>query len=215
MSLPAKTSCFWPIRGGGHSGAGLGSCNDGLTIDLSRLRGIRVDPGTNRVRVEGGATWGDVDHALHPFGLAVPSGIISTTGVAGLTLGGGHGYLTRKYGLTIDNLIGADVVLADGRLVKASAEENADLFWALRGGGGNFGVVTSFHFDANPVHTVFAGPTLWPLERAADVLRWYREFLPKAPEDLYGFFAFLNVPPGPPFPEPLHRQTMCRRDLVL
>lgn len=197
------------IRGGGHNGAGLGSCNDGLTIDLSGLHGVRVDPVTRRVRVEGGATWGMVDSATHPFGLAVPTGIVSTTGVAGLTLGGGHGYLARKYGLTIDNLVEADVVLADGRMVKASEDRNEDLFWALRGGGGNFGVVTSFLFDGKPVDTVFGGPTLWPLERAKEVLRWYRDFLPKAPEDLYGFFAFINVPPGPPFPESMHRKNVC------
>ncbi len=197
------------VRGGGHSGAGLGTCEGGVVLDLSRMRGVRVDPGARTVRVEGGAIWGDVDHVTHRFGLAVPGGIISTTGVGGLTLGGGHGYLTRKYGLTIDNLLEADVVLADGRLVTASAGENEDLFWALRGGGGNFGVVTSFVFSGQPVSTVFAGPTLWPVERAADVLRWYREFIVEAPDDLYGFFAFLKVPPGPPFPTELHTRTMC------
>jgi FAD/FMN-containing dehydrogenase len=197
------------VRGGGHNGAGLGTCEGGLVLDLSRMRGVRVDPGARTVRVEGGAIWGDVDHVTHRFGLAVPGGIISTTGVGGLTLGGGHGYLTRKYGLTIDHLLEADVVLADGRLVTASARENEDLFWALRGGGGNFGVVTSFVFSGQPVSTVFAGPTLWPVERAADVLRWYREFIVEAADDLYGFFAFLKVPPGPPFPTELHTRTMC------
>src|SRR6188474_1291648 len=146
------------IRGGGHNGPGLGSCNDGLVIDLSMLKGVRVDPADRTVRVEPGCTSGDVDHATHVFGLAVPFGIVSTTGVAGLTLGGGSGYLTRKHGLTIDNLLEADVVLADGSFVTASAQENADLFWALRGGGGNFGVVTSFLFRAHPVSMVFAGP---------------------------------------------------------
>lgn len=141
----------------------------------------------------------------------MPSGVISTTGVAGLTLGGGHGYLTRKFGLTIDNLLAVDVVLADGRFVTASVQEHDDLYWALRGGGGggNFGVVTSFLFQGHPVSTVYAGPTLWPPERAADVMKWYREFIPRVSEDLYSFFAFLNVPPGPPFPEPLHNKTMC------
>jgi hypothetical protein len=158
---------------------------------------------------EGGARWGDVDHASHAFGLAVPTGIISTTGVAGLTLCGGHGYLARKYGLTIDNLLEADVVLADGSLVKASEEENEDLFWAIRGGGGNFGVVTSFLFRAIPLSTVYGGPMLWELDRAEEIMRWYREFSLQASEDLYGFFAFLAVPPGPPFPEHLHNKNMC------
>jgi FAD/FMN-containing dehydrogenase len=161
------------------------------------------------VLVQGGCQWGDVDHAAHPFGLAVPSGIISTTGVGGLTLGGGLGHLSRKYGLTIDNLLAVDMVLADGSFVTARADAHPDLFWAVRGGGGNFGVVTAFLFRAQPVATVVAGPTLWPLDRSADVLRWYREFLPQAPEDLNGFFAFLTVPPAPPFPEELHLQKMC------
>ena len=197
------------IRGGGHNGAGLGVCDDGLVIDLSRRRGIRADPKKRTVQVESGCTWGDVDHATQPFGLAVPAGIVSTTGVAGLTLGGGHGYLTRKFGLTIDNLLEADVVLADGSFVTANAQENEDLYWAMRGGGGNFGVATSFTFKAHPVSTVYAGPMLWHLDKAVEVMKWYREFITKAPEDLYGFFAFLNVPPGPPFPENLHGKTMC------
>jgi len=197
------------IRGGGHNGAGLALCDDGIVLDLSTMKGIRFDPTARTARVAPGCTWGDVDHAGHVFGLTVPAGIISTTGVSGLTLGGGHGYLTRKYGLTIDNLLEVDVVLANGRFVTANANQNQDLFWAVRGGGGNFGVVTSFVFRAQPVHTVFGGPVLWKMDKAAKVLRWYREFLPKAPEDLYGFFAFLKVPPGPPFPEPLHTETMC------
>lgn len=139
----------------------------------------------------------------------MPSGIISSTGVGGLTLGGGLGHLSRKYGLTIDNLISADLVLADGTFVVASAEENSDLFWAIRGGGGNFGVVTSFLFNANPVHTVCAGPMLWPMNQAADILKWYREFIKQAPEEMNGFFAFMGVPPGPPFPEELHLKTVC------
>lgn len=197
------------IRGGGHHGAGLGSCDEGLVIDLSAMNGVRVDPKAKTLRAEGGATWGKVDHASHAFGLATPSGFISTTGVGGLTLGGGLGYLTRKYGLTIDNLLEADVVLADGSLVTASERENADLFWALRGGGGNFGVVTSFLFRLHPVGTIVGGPTLWELEQAPEVMRWYREFILNAPEDLNGFFAFLTVPPGPPFPEALHLKKMC------
>jgi FAD/FMN-containing dehydrogenase len=197
------------IRGGGHSAAGMGICDDGLVIDLSRMRGIRVDPDRRTVRVEGGCTWGDVDHATHAYGLAVPSGIIGTTGVAGLTLGGGSGHLTRKYGLTIDSLLSADMVLADGQTVTASEDENQDLFWAIRGGGGNFGVVTSFLFRAHPVNMVRGGPSLWNLERSPEVLRWYRDFIDQAPEDLSGFFALMTVPPSPHFPENLHMKKVC------
>jgi FAD/FMN-containing dehydrogenase len=209
VNFACENEVLLAIRGGGHNGGGLGIVDDGLVIDLSGLSGVRVDPQERTVRVEGGATWGAVDHATHAFGMAVPTGIISTTGVAGLTLGGGHGYLARKYGLTIDNLLEADVVLADGSFVKASEEENEDLFWAIRGGGGNFGVVTSFLFRANPVSTIYGGPMLWELDRAEEILRWYREFSLQAPEDLYGFFLFLSVPPGPPFPEHLHNKNMC------
>jgi FAD/FMN-containing dehydrogenase len=190
-------------------GGGLGSCDDGLVIDLSRMKGVRVDPARRTARVEGGCTWGDVDHATHAFGLATPSGIISTTGVGGLTLGGGIGYLTRKFGLAIDNLIGADMVLADGRFVTVSADEHSDLFWAIRGGGGNFGVVTSFLFRLHPLKTVVAGPTLWSLNEATDLMRWYREFITTAPEDMNGLFAFRTVPPDPSFPEHLHLRRMC------
>src|SRR5579863_4069647 len=148
------------IRGGGHNGGGLGTCDGGLVIDLSAMKGVHVYPETRTARASGGATWGDVDHATHVFGLATPSGIISTTGVGGLTLGGGIGYLTRRYGLTIDNLIAVDMVLADGSFVTANAEDHPDLFWAVRGGGGNFGVVTSFLFRLHPVRMVQGGPTL-------------------------------------------------------
>ena len=154
------------IRGGGHNGPGLGSCDDGMVIDLSMMKGVRVDPATRTVRVGAGCTQGDVDHATHPFGLAVPAGIVSTTGIAGLTLGGGSGYLTRKYGLTIDSLIEADVVLADGSFVTANETENSDLLWGLRGGAGNFGVVTSFLFRAHPVSMVYAGPIFWEQKHA-------------------------------------------------
>lgn len=197
------------VRGGGHSGAGLGMCDGGIVIDLSTLKGIRVDPTSRTVRVEPGCTQGEVDRATHAFSLAVPSGTVACTGIAGLTLGGGHGYLVRKYGLSLDNLLEVDIVLADGRLVTANAENYADLFWAIRGGGGNFGVVTSFLFQTHPVSTVVGGPMLWNLERAAEVMRWYREFIVNAPEDIYGFFAFMNVPPGAPFPEHLHTKNMC------
>jgi FAD/FMN-containing dehydrogenase len=197
------------VRGGGHNAAGLGVCDDGLVIDLSLIKNVRVEPKTRTVVAGGGALWGDVDHATHAFGLAVPSGVISTTGVGGLTLGGGLGHLTRRCGLTIDNLLAVDIVLADGRFVTASRRENPDLFWAVRGGGGNFGVVTAFHFKAHPIHTNYAGPMLWPLQDAADVMRWYRKFIVRAPVDTNGFFAFLTVPPGPPFPAHLHNKKMC------
>ncbi|MBA3868898.1 MAG: FAD-binding oxidoreductase [Anaerolineae bacterium] len=197
------------IRGGGHSGPGLSLCDDGLVLDLSLMKGIRVDPSAQSARVEGGCTWNDVDHATHAFGLAAPSGVISSTGVGGLTLGGGLGHMARTHGLTIDNLLAVDVVLADGRFVTASAEENQDLFWAVRGGGGNFGVVTSFLFQLHPISTVYGGPMLWPMEQAADVLRFYRDYIVTAPEEVNGWFAFLTVPPGAPFPEHLHSKKMC------
>ncbi|WP_392671796.1 FAD-binding oxidoreductase [Streptomyces sp. LN785] len=197
------------VRGGGHSGAGLCLVDDGVTVDLSPMRWVHVDPAARTARVGGGTTLGDLDHAAHPFGLATPSGILSTTGVGGLTLGGGHGHLTRRYGLTVDNLIAADVVLADGSSVTADETENADLFWALRGGGGNFGIVTSFSFRMHPVDTVGVAITLWPVDRVPEVLTWYRDFLPQAPEDLNGFFAALTAPPGPPFPEEIHGHKMC------
>jgi hypothetical protein len=196
------------VRGGGHNAGGLGICDDGLVIDLSKINNTRVDPKTKTIRVGGGCTWGDVDHAGHAFGLAVPTGIISTTGVGGLTLGGGLGYLTRKCGLTIDNLLEVDMVLADGSFITASANENKDLFWAVRGGGGNFGIVTSFLFKAHDIHTNYAGPTLWDISKTEEILKWYRDFIVKAPNDLYGFFAVLTVP-GPPFPEALHGKKMC------
>lgn len=197
------------IRGGNHSAPGLGVCDNGIVLDLSGMHGVHVDPVARTARVAGGCVWGDVDHATHAFGLATPSGIISTTGVGGLTLGGGSGYLSRTYGLTIDNLLAADVVLADGSFVTASHDENPDLFWALRGGGGNFGVVTSFLFRLHPVDTVYGGPMLWPFEQTAQILAWYREFLPNAPEELNGFFLLMNVPPVPVFPQEWHGRTVC------
>jgi len=197
------------IRGGGHNGAGLGTVDDGVVLDLSAIRGIDVDPRARTVRVGGGCTWGEVDRATHEHGLATPSGIIATTGVGGLTLGGGLGHLTRSCGLAIDNLVSADVVLANGELVHASADEHPDLFWALRGGGGNFGVVTAFEFRLHEIDTVIGGPTFWPIELGGTVLAAYREFLPAAPRECSGFFAFVTVPPGPPFPEPLHMRKAC------
>jgi FAD/FMN-containing dehydrogenase len=197
------------IRGGGHNGPGFGSCDDGLVIDLSMMKSVRVDSATGRVRVDPGCTSGDVDHATHAFGLAVPFGIVSTTGVAGLTLGGGTGYLTRKYGLTIDNLLEADVVLADGSFVTASQSLNPDLFWALRGGGGNFGVVTSFLFQAHPVSTVYAGPIFWDAAHAKDVMRAYRDFLPTAPEELGAFVGLKTVLSTDPFPKDYWGRRAC------
>ena len=197
------------IRGGGHNGGGLGICDDGLVIDLSLMRGVRVDPAARTVRAEGGCTGADVDHATHAFGMATSTGTISTTGIAGLTLGGGIGHLSRPYGLTIDNLLAVDVVLADGSFVTADAEKHTDLYWAVRGGGGNFGVVTSFLFRLHPVKMVSAGPTFWPLDQTPQVMKAYREFITQAPEDVSGFFAFLTVPPVPLFPANLHNQKMC------
>jgi FAD/FMN-containing dehydrogenase len=197
------------VRGGGHNGAGLGTCDDGVVIDLSPLSDVRVDPEARTVRVGGGSTWGQVDRATNEHGLATPSGIISTTGVGGLTLGGGIGHLTRKFGLTIDNLLEAELVLASGERVRVSADEHPDLYWAIRGGGGNFGVVTSFLFRLHRVGTVFGGPTFWPVELSAEVLSAYREFLPNAPRELNGFFAFHTVPPAPPFPEEIHLRKVC------
>jgi FAD/FMN-containing dehydrogenase len=197
------------IRGGGHNGAGLGTVDDGVVIDLSPLRTVEVDPEARTVRAGGGCRWADVDTATGEYGLATPSGIISTTGVGGLTLGGGLGHLTRKCGLAIDNLLEAEVVLANLQVVQASAESHPDLFWALRGGGGNFGVVTSFKFRLHDVGTVVAGPTFWPVEDGAEVLSAYREFLPSAPRELSGFFAFHTVPPAPPFPEAIHLRKVC------
>ncbi|HVU39925.1 MAG TPA: FAD-binding oxidoreductase [Xanthobacteraceae bacterium] len=197
------------VRGGGHNGPGLGSVDDGLVIDLSMMKGVRVDPGKRTVRVGAGCVTGDVDHATHAFGQAVPFGIISTTGVSGLTLSGGHGYLSRQYGLAVDNLLEADLVLADGRFVTASESENADLFWALRGGGGNFGVVTSFLFRTNAAGMVYGGPIVFELADAAKVMRWYRDFLSTAPDEFYMFVGLQVVPPGEPFPKEHWAKKMC------
>ena len=197
------------VRGGGHNAAGLGVWDDALVIDLSPMRGVLVDPAAKTVLVQGGCTWADVDHATSGFGLATPSGILGTTGVAGLTLGGGTGYLSRRFGLTSDNLLSADVVLADGSFVTASESEHPDLFWALRGGGGNFGVVTSFEFRCHDVGTVVAGPVLYDVGDTGDLLRWYREVQPSLPEDINGWFALLTIPPAPPFPEELWLRKAC------
>ena len=197
------------VRGGGHNGGGLGSVDDGLVIDLSQINEITVDPASSTVRVGGGALLKDLIDATHEHGLTVPVGIIGTTGVGGLTLGGGVGHLSRAFGLTIDNLLGATVVLADGSVVQTDAEHEPDLFWAIRGGGGNFGVVTEFTFRCHPLTTVLAGPVLYDLDDVPDVMRWYDGFIREAPDELGGWFAFLSVPPGPPFPEELHLRKVC------
>jgi hypothetical protein len=197
------------VRGGGHNAGGLGIVDDGLVIDLSLIRYTRIDPKARTIVAGGGCVWGDIDHAAHAFGMAVPSGIISTTGIGGLTLGGGLGHLTRKYGLTIDNLLEVDMVLADGSYITINKDHYSDLFWAIRGGGGNFGVVTSFTYKLNPVDIVYAGPMLWELDQSEEVMKWYRDFLVKAPDDLTGFFAFLIVPPVAPFPEHFQLKKMC------
>jgi FAD/FMN-containing dehydrogenase len=192
------------IRSGGHNGGGLGSVDDGLVIDLSQMKAIAVDAATQVAHVQGGALLKEVLETTHQFGLTIPVGIIGTTGVGGLALGGGIGHLSRTFGLTIDNLLGATVVLADGSIVECDANREPDLFWAIRGGGGNFGIVTSFTFRCHPATTVLAGPVLYDLGDAGDVLRWYRDFVPAQPDELGIWYGLVSVPPGPPFPEELH-----------
>src|SRR5438876_2736255 len=197
------------VRGGGHSVPGFGTVDDGLVIDLSGMRNVQVDPAAGVARAGGGALWGDFDHATNAFGLSTTGGVISTTGVGGLTLGGGIGYLARKYGLSCDNLIAADVVTADGRLLRASEDENDDLFWALRGGGGNFGVATSLEFRLHPVGDIVGGPIFFELDAAADVMAFYRQYIAEAPEELGAFFMFQIAPPLPFIPDERHGDTLC------
>jgi FAD/FMN-containing dehydrogenase len=178
------------VRGGGHSGPGFGTNDGGVVIDLSQMRSVRVDPGAKTVRAEGGTTWGDFNAATHAFGLATTGGVISTTGIAGLTLGGGIGYLSRGHGLSLDNLISADVVTADGKMLIASENENADLFWAIRGGGGNFGVCTSFEYKLQPVDTVYWGPMFYEIEETETILKFYRDYIKTAPREMGAFPAF-------------------------
>ena len=193
------------VRGGGHNVAGFGTCDGGLVIDMSPMRGVRVDPGCRTVRAGGGATWGYVDRETQLFGLAAPGGIVSTTGIGGLTLGGGQGWLRRTHGMSCDNLISADVVTADGQLLVASETENADLFWALRGGGGNFGVVTSFEYRLHPVGPMvaFAGP-VYPLEQSGQVVTGFRDFVAEATDEINASATWWSIPAVPGFPEEIH-----------
>jgi FAD/FMN-containing dehydrogenase len=197
------------IKGGGHSAPGFGTTDGGVVIDLSQMRDVHVEPGTQTARAGGGATWGDFNYATHAYGLATTGGIVSTTGVGGLTLGGGIGYLARSHGLSIDNLRSAEVVTADGRVVTASEEENADLFWGIRGGGGNFGVVTNFEFQLHPVKDIYAGLFFYELEHATDLLRFFREFIKTAPEEYGAFPAFQIAPPLPFVPPERVGDTFC------
>ena len=209
VTFAAEQDLVLSVRGGGHNVAGFGTCDDGLVIDLSAMRGVRVDPVRRTVRAEGGATWGDVDRQTQLFGLAAPGGIHSKTGIAGLTLGGGQGWLRRTYGMSCDSLLSADVVTADGRLLVASETENADLFWALRGGGGNFGVVTSFEYRLHPVGPLvaFAGP-IYPVEETARVTAGFGGFMTEAPDEINASLAWWSIPAVPAFPEELHGQAV-------
>ena len=209
INFAKENSILLSIRGGGHNAGGLGIADDALVIDLSPMKEIKTDVTAKTVRVQGGVLLKEVDAATHELGMCVPSGIFGTTGVSGLTLGGGLGHMTRQYGLSIDNLLEADVVLASGDLVTASATQNSDLFWALRGGGGNFGVVVSFLFKLQPAHTVYGGPMLWNIEDSKEMMTWYNNFITTAPDNINGFFAFLTVPPFEPFPAHLHMKKMC------
>ena len=197
------------VRGGGHSVPGFGTADGAMVLDLNRMKGIRVDPATNTVRAEGGCTWGDYNHATHAFGLASTGGVVSTTGIAGLTLGGGIGYLCRSSGLALDNLLSADVVLSDGSFVTAREDVNQDLFWALRGGGGNFGVVTNFEFRLHAVKDVVGGPMFFEVEDAPDVMRAFDRYMTDAPRQLYAVFAWQIAPPLPFIPEDRHGDTFC------
>jgi FAD/FMN-containing dehydrogenase len=195
------------VRGGGHGVAGFGTCEAGIVLDLGRMKGIRVDPERRTVRAEGGCTWGDLNHATYAFGLATTGGIVSTTGIAGLTLGGGLGYLARRCGLSCDNLVSADVVTADGTFITCSEERERDLFWAIRGGGGNFGVVTSFEYRLHPIADIFGGPTFFALD--GNVFRKFRSFIVAAPEELGAICGVTLAPPLPFIPEAWHRKPVA------
>ena len=200
-----RTGLETAVRGGGHSFPGLSVCDGGVVIDLGLMKGIRVDPETQTVRAQAGVLIGELDRETQAFGLAVPGGIVTHTGISGLTLGGGIGWLMRKHGLTIDQLLSVDLVTADGELVKASRDENPDLFWGVRGGGGNFGIVTEFEFHLNPVGPiVFAGPVFWAMEDAPELLRFYRDWIADAPDDLMTIVIHRKAPPLPFVPTELH-----------
>jgi hypothetical protein len=209
VNFARENKLLLAVRGGGHNAGGFGIADNAFVIDLSGMKGIHVDPAAKTALVQGGCLLKEVDHATHAIGMAVPSGVFGTTGIAGLTLGGGIGHVTRQFGLAIDNLLEANVVLADGRYVKASTTENPDLFWALRGGGGNFGVVVSFLFKLQPVDVVYGGPMLFDISESEEVMKWYRNFIVDAPANINGFFAFLSVPPFDPFPKELQLKKMC------
>ena len=209
VNFARENSMPLAIRGGGHSAPGFGTWDDALVLDFVKRTGVRVDPESSTARAEGGTTWADFNHATHAFGLATTGGIVGSTGVAGLTLGGGIGYLARKYGLSCDNLISADVVTADGKFLVASEDQNEDLFWALRGGGGNFGVVTSFEFKLHPVDMVHAGVILYSAEHTDTVARFYREYIANAPEEFGAFLGFHQGPPVPFLPEEWHGKPVC------
>jgi UDP-N-acetylenolpyruvoylglucosamine reductase len=210
VNFARNNNLLLAVRGGGHSVSGLGVCDDGVVIDLSGIKYTRIDTKTWTVVAGAGCTLADLDHATHAFGMATPSGVVGTTGVGGITLGGGIGHFTRQYGLSIDNLLEVDMVLADGSFVTTNEDQNQDLFWAVRGGGGNFGVVTAFKFKLHPIDIVYAGPILYEITDTEEVMKWYSNYITKkVPDDVSGFFAFLTVPPAPMFPEHLHMKPMC------
>ena len=198
VEFARKRDLLVSVRGGGHSAPGYGTNDGGLVIDLSAMKAVSVDPAGRTARAEGGVLWRDFDAATQAHSLATTGGTVSNTGIGGLTLGGGLGWLLGKHGLTIDNLISAEVVTADGQLCKASAAEHPDLFWALRGGGGNFGIVTAFEYDLHPVTQVLGGMVLYPLDQAAAMLRFYRDFCPTLPDEAEAYVALMTSPEGMP-----------------
>jgi len=206
VNFARKNELLLAVRGAGHNVAGTSLCDDGMVIDLTQMKGVRGDPAARTARVEAGATWGELNHELQVFGLAATGGYVGTTGVSGLTLGGGLGWLVRKHGLALDNLLSVDLVTADGRLVTASSTDNEDLFWGVRGGGGNFGIVTSFEFKVHPAGVVLAGLVLHPLSRGAETLRFWRDYERTAPEELTNGALLFHPPADLPVPDVLHKE---------